>query len=464
MPLFFHKNNIFLTELIAILYLLGCEKMKIKKKISIYCLLGLSILSLSSCFKSTITIEKVELEGNVKDSLVNERPIQSIGNNNILAVPLNLYNDYNSDMLDKLDKALFGTSEETGYYSLSNYIKESSYQKLNLDIKRTEPLSVDSNSFDNQNVIDSLIDYLNQIEDIKKFDNDNDNYIDSVFVIYTSDLSTTYTFKQRFENNKTIYLDKSINDTLKVGNISFVDYATIEKKYYSYYDTKDLLIDSHELIHQFGHVLGLDDSEDFEPSIGEKGGEYHTTMMSGMSGDFSAFDKMLLKWTDVYIAKGNQTASTTLKPFVTEGKVVLISNHEVTSLYDEYLVLELYSNQKLNKDNCIKPSNPKKNIFYSIRAMHVNAQLKTNSTGRVIKNDTEYNKTGFVADNSVYNYQRTRFILFKEYSGEDEMTNLNLYNGYSSFLLAFYRYNSSKTITFSLVKVEDDTATLSITL
>ena len=157
MPLFFHKNNIFLTELIAILYLLGCEKMKIKKKISIYCLLGLSILSLSSCFKSTITIEKVELEGNVKDSLVNERPIQSIGNNNILAVPLNLYNDYNSDMLDKLDKALFGTSEETGYYSLSNYIKESSYQKLNLDIKRTEPLSVYSNSFDNQNVIDSLI-------------------------------------------------------------------------------------------------------------------------------------------------------------------------------------------------------------------------------------------------------------------------------------------------------------------
>jgi hypothetical protein len=54
--------------------------------------------------------------------------------------------------------------------------------------------------------------------------------------------------------------------------------------------------------------------------------------------------------------------------------------------------------------------------------------------------------------------------VYKDYNSNDGMTNQNLYNGYASFLLAFHRYNSSKTITFSLVKVEDDTATLSITL
>ena len=431
-----------------------------KKRILLLPLLA-SIILLCSC-RSTIKLEQANLSGSIKDAYTSNDPIKSTGLDKVLVIPINFSQSFNSEMLENIEKAFYGSSQDTGYYSLKEYINISSYNKLDLDITINDSLNSNvSDLIKYSDIINDLKDDINNISNIEDFDTDSNNYIDSIYFIYLSD-SNNYSFTDRFKNNFTVFADISLEKNVKIGNVSFVDYKTIEKEYESYYDTTNLLVDSHEIIHQFGYVLGLTDSYDFLPNEGESGGEYNTTMMSGICGDFSAYDKMLLNWTDNYIISGSEIFTTTLNPFVDEGKIILISDHEINSIFDEFLILELYSNKTLNKDNRIK-SKKADEEFYVIRPTHINGELKTNSNGKVLKNDTEYNKTAFRYDNSESTYQRSKVVLIKDYVSGD-FTYDYLFQKNGSFFLEFRRTLKLKSISFALYSITDGVATLKITL
>ena len=431
-----------------------------KKLIALFSLTFGSIL-LTSCLENTATVTDVSLDGNISDALTCDDPISSSGEDKVLVVPLNLNETYTTSMLTTLNTALTGSSEDTGYYSLAEYINISSYNKLSLDISVSEPLTSTYTLENYTSIIEEIKDSILNISDISSFDTDGDSYIDSIYFVYANDSQSKYEYLDRYTNNFTKYVDISLSDTLNIGNVSFVDYATLTKNYEGFYDTESLLVDSHELIHQFGYLLGLQDTYDFNEDEGEEGGEYHSTMMSGITGDFSSSDKTLLGWTTVKQVDGNYTIYEELDTFESSGEIIIWSDHTVTSIFDEYFIIEIYTNTLLNKDNCITGSDSIAVVKFS----HVNNTLRTNSNGKIIKvKDNEYNDSAFLYDNSISEYLRVNLVLTKDYVEDDGLTDESFITDIFSYNAKFQQTNSYGTLTLGLASIEDDTAVVMITV
>ena len=87
-----------------------------KKRILLLPLLA-SIILLCSC-RSTIKLEQANLSGSIKDAYTSNDPIKSTGLDKVLVIPINFSQSFNSEMLENIEKAFYGSSQDTGYYSL----------------------------------------------------------------------------------------------------------------------------------------------------------------------------------------------------------------------------------------------------------------------------------------------------------------------------------------------------------
>lgn len=112
------------------------------------------------------------------------------------------------------------------------------------------------------------------------------------------------------------------------------------------FQNKGRLPDTHVLIHETGHLLGLKDyySEDEDE-------QYFATakfdMMDMNIGDHNAFSKMLLDWTTPYVIQKPTTFK--LHSFIKTGECIILTSSWNQTPMDEYLLLEFYTPTGINK-------------------------------------------------------------------------------------------------------------------
>ena len=295
--------------------------------------------------------------------------LDSIGAKPILVIPVSFADaePFSEADLAKLNAAYTGEEGETGFFSLCDFYKQSSYGKLNLDITILDPIVSDvySDTFAFQYTVSSqaLADFLNQIVDqckasgldSKKYDVDNDGYLDAVHLICKNKDNVIWSGQQDMTKVWWSYTDVDPNDPNKddpqPGIYFWSAFSQLETEFYT------PGIDTHTLIHETGHTLGLDDyysyysDEDGSPLGG-------VDMMDLASGDHNAVSKSLLGWVNPFVpSKEDEEFEITLHDFQSTGECLALVNHDSWNgnAYGEYFMLEYYTPTGLNKPDAEKP-------------------------------------------------------------------------------------------------------------
>ena len=339
---------------------------------------------------------------------------RSTGDVNILVVPVNFdlndirhyerssYIDFNDgDYLEAMEYTFNGTSSLDGanpyWESVSSYYKKSSYGKLNLNFEITDPFTPEMSASEflskedltsssssvggSQALITDILEHGLTKNDVPidifdaKYDQNEDGYIDGMWLIYNViDGDLVSSESQPFWAYTTNYLAKA-TDT-ETGEIKIVGtrYANCALSFL--YDDSTLGYDAHTIIHETGHMLGLDDyySYDNSGNYGYLGG---IDMMDLNIGDHSAFSKYALGRIEPTVIYKNDT-TITLKPFEDTGEALIIpSSYYNDSAFSEYLILEYETPTGLNKLDATKKYRNAYPLAFSkgLAIYHVDARL-----------------------------------------------------------------------------------------
>ena len=286
--------------------------------------------------------------------------LNSVGNASILLVPVETSDgpSWTETMLTNLETSFLGESNETAWQSVSSFYEQSSYGKLkitgevastlklNYSTKSLASASVDeSGSHPDYVALDAFTRDSTYDELRKKYDTDGDGYIDSVVFMYSNAIDndngywawvywSSYTANLNYPN---------VNSYMWVS----YDFIIENKKsslghYYAAYGNK---IDGHTIIHETGHLLGLDDYYNSDDSWDPSGA---LDMSSNNVGDHSIYSKMVLGWADPYYVKTDSEVTLTLRTSSTYGDAIIINDSWNGSLMDEYIAIEYYSSTGLN--------------------------------------------------------------------------------------------------------------------
>lgn len=338
----------------------------------------------------------------------------STGDVNILVVPVNFdlndirpyerrsYIDFNDDnYLEAIEYTFNGVSSLDGanpyWESVSSFYEKSSYKKLNLNFEITDPFTPEMSASEflskedltsssssvggSQALITDILEHGLTKNDVpidvfdSKYDRNEDGYIDGMWLIYNViDGDLVSSESQPFWAYTTNYLAKA-TDT-ETGEIKIVGtrYANCALSFL--YDDSTLGYDAHTIIHETGHMLGLDDyySYDNSGNYGYLGG---IDMMDLNIGDHSAFSKYALGWIEPTVIYKNDT-TITLKPFEDTGEALIIpSSYYNDSAFSEYLILEYETPTGLNELDATKKYRNAYPLAFSngLAIYHVDARL-----------------------------------------------------------------------------------------
>lgn len=325
-----------------------------------------------------------------------EGVIPSIGSPNIIVVPVNftdlvsIYDFNNEQSINRLNAAFNGTNEDhTNSYShsLRSFYNESSYGLLDMNFIISDVFvpSFKSSSFiSKESKTDGGGTYAILEEFYKKgkingqsinfkdskYDINNDGFVDGIWLIYNDNRSSTsdnywpYTYWYYALDSQGNIIDSDVNLSC---------YANCSA-YFTYEDS-NVGEDYHTLVHETGHMLGLDDYyiTDSTSDMSAIGG---LDMMDYNVGDHNAFSKYALNWVEPYLLKGEGTI--TLKPFESSGDCLIVpSSYFNNSAFSEYLIFEYYTPTGLNKLDATN-AYPNRDLYFSkngIRIFHVDARL-----------------------------------------------------------------------------------------
>ena len=347
-----------------------------------------------------------------KDGPLTQEGLPSLGNPKMLVIPINLRTkNATTTILKDVQTAFCGTSAETGWESVESYYKKSSYGKLDLDCDVMQSWFTPKYSASYYNayydeytgangstlILREALAYYESKLDLTEYDYDKDGYIDSVWLIYNCAVD--------YESDDSIYwafmnweYDDRKYDGVKAYNYAFAgtDFMYEELDPHA---SKPIKVNAHTYIHETGHLMGLDDYYDYDEETGPSGGTYCADMMDDSIGDHGVISKMLLGWVTPTIVTGSGVGEYTLSSFTKTGEFLLISDHEITSIYDEYFLVEFYTNEGLNEND--RPIlNDGYEVAEGIRIMHVDARIYYNKEGKVDVNPGDAYTTGFLYDNS----------------------------------------------------------------
>lgn len=265
------------------------------------------------------------------------------------------------------------TGNDTDYYSVEEYYYISSYGMLDLEFTvvdswfrpdysstyyetLTQRYNGEEYFIGDQVIMDEALEYLSKSMDLSKFDSDNNGIIDAVIMIntLTIDDQSDFHWAYRYWND---YTDKygyfyeydgvSANDYIW-ASYQFMHESYDERYGYSYDDTG--VMNTYTYIHEFGHILGVDDYYDTS---------YRTDttpldgcdIMDGMTGDHNPYTKFNLGWlTTSKLITTSTSITLTLDSFTETGDTIIIANNWVDSLgaYQEYYIVVYYTMTGLN--------------------------------------------------------------------------------------------------------------------
>ena len=292
------------------------------------------------------------------------KDLPSIGDVNLLVIPVKFKNSTYCDdkhqgydhMKEEIEKAFFGEASETGWESVKSYYEKSSYNKLHIDGVVTDWFTLDL-TFEEVNNIDPhrYIEPTNYVlreatrwyqenhQSDMDFDANDDGHIDSVWLIYDAPNKNEYHIDWAYTTWD--YYNFRQEPSLETPKPYAYAWAGVDFLYTGKYvdENNNKLVDAHTLIHETGHLLGLEDYYDYDGKMGTAGG---LDMMDNNIGDHTAYSKYSLGWTNPYVVTGD--SEITIKPFESSGDMILIKDDWNHSAMDEYLLIEFYTPTGLN--------------------------------------------------------------------------------------------------------------------
>ena len=304
----------------------------------------------------------------------------SKGNVNILVVPVEFsdLSEFDNETLNMIDDT-FNSTNPTYFESVKSYYQTCSYNKLNFNFTLCDPYTsiISSTNFKRleTNGINGTTRILNDMYNkltingesvnYSNYDSDLDGYVDGVWLIYNN-ANANEVFNQSNYWAYTSYLDVSPDLTNPVFNT----FANCSK--FFLYEGNSSGYDAHTLIHETGHMLGLEDYYSYDNYYSASGG---LMMMDLNIGDHDSFSKFSLGWIDPIVI--NKECEVTLKPLTTEGKAIIIpSESYYGNAFGEYLIIEFYSPNKLNSlDRSVIYNQARLYSDLGIIVYHVDARL-----------------------------------------------------------------------------------------
>ena len=305
---------------------------------------------------------------------------------------------------EDIQKAYFGTEEETGWHSVASYYKEESKGKLNLQgtvsdwyepgISASTAGSPDSRTFDTGDLVTRAVNwyFTTTGESKADYDSDGDKVLDGVMLIYAAPDYITWKKGDSY-SNLWAYCFWIQPEGTPIGiypNVFFwasYDFiygnntaaARTGNMYYNG-DTSHCTIDAHTYIHEMGHVFGLEDYYDYSTNSYTPAGIF--SMQDFNVGGHDPFSVFACGWASAYVPDSTDTI--TISTFQSSHDLILLSGHgfnQYESPFDEYLLLELYSPDGLNEHDAKyayqNNQNTKGPHTKGIRLWHVDARLAT---------------------------------------------------------------------------------------
>lgn len=367
-----------------------------------------------------VPADKVDLELNYNDlsgTLSNNKSVMpSLGDANLLVIPVHLPggNEYKTDKVKSdIEKVFFGDKDDSslGFKSVKQYYSEASYGKFNLSgtvtdwfdattlVSDVKDITSGTEGTIVNKILRGAVDWAGSSQGInlKDFDNNEDGNIDGVYLVYDHLDWTTENYIQHESNpqfdSSTLnqafwnftywdFYSESKNDEPSTSGFSW---SSFDMMYTSYCernknDTPDLSdlskikLDSHTFIHEFGHLLGLEDYYSSSDSSYHPAGE--STMMDQNIGDLDSYSKMLLGWVTPYVVYGTSEITITNVSKNSGNSVIVIpSNYTEISQsvedaikgnridkfrytfnpFSEYLMIDLYTPDGNNEQDTYGP-------------------------------------------------------------------------------------------------------------
>ena len=422
----------------------------------------------------------------VDNCIYNMSVTPTLGSPKLLVVPI-LLNDSTTyyPQLDTTEgkaqakeairKAVFGTESETGWHSVKSYYYEESRGVCNIEgsVHDWYTTSYRYEQITDTNIISNIIEAAvnnwksSHSSEIKSYDTDGDGYLDGVIAIYGApDYSITES------NNKMMWAFTSWTNQGKstaspnVKNYIWGALSFLET------DTTYCNIDAHTLIHETGHLFGLDDYYDYNDTsrIANYNWAGGFSMQDYNVGGHDPFSALAFGWAKPYVP--TETCTIELHPFATTGDVIMLTPEYTASPFDEYLLIEYYTPTGLNAFDTYHayagkyPSGVTNN---GIRLWHVDARLAQINNMYAKQNDyyTDYTLTSNIilgkryvvgatnthydprGENNSYtskiqellNYRLLDLIRRNDYSGSNRGTllkNAHLFKAGDSFDIANY--------------------------
>ncbi|HRY78458.1 MAG TPA: M6 family metalloprotease domain-containing protein [Candidatus Izemoplasmatales bacterium] len=304
----------------------------------------------TSTANEAFVLEDYETIGDAYEQADEVISIPSKGNVKGLVLAID-FSDYpsNGDLVSLADlQTVFnGTSESIPYESVKSYFAISSMNALNLSFDIYGFYRADYSSahyaadYEEGNPASDLVvevlDYYNSIIDYTQYDANDDGYLDALYIIYTAPVSFDYGSDLWWA-----YMDVCVY---------YDQFDGMEPYYYvfsgtDFFDDGSGDLDARTIIHETGHLLGLEDYYDYDDSDqNNSGGLGGFDMMDNTLGDMNPFSKLLLGWITPTVVTGNGTFR--LPKYVEAGEVLLVIPEWRGTIFDEYLLICNYSPEGL---------------------------------------------------------------------------------------------------------------------
>ena len=311
---------------------------------------------------------------------------------------------------EDINTVYFGKNTDIGWRSVKTYYEEESHDanlKITGDVSNWyEPgvaatnYYVDSSPNDGpvktKNLVKSAVDWYfehNTDKSRSDYDCNKDGYLDGVMLIYAAP-DYQILNNQNYQNMWAYCFwiqEKNSNASNPVANAFF--WASYDFMYGSEVCklrtgkdnnhsgfTKYTSLDSHTYIHEMGHMFGLVDYYDYSSFKFNPAGGF--SMQDHNVGGHDPFSSYALGWGKAYVP--TETTEIYLKPFTSTGEMIILSpNYNLTTrtAFDEYLILEYYTNGGVNymdTNNMYmegKKDYPTGSKQPGIRLWHVDARL-----------------------------------------------------------------------------------------
>ena len=303
-----------------------------------------------------------------------------------------------------IQKTYLGTNSDTGWRSVKTFYEEESQGAMTLTGVVTDWYNVGvsyksyANKSSGQSATTSLVTtasnaYFSKAGSDPKssFDTNNDGYLDGVMLIYAApdcqslgneDYGNLWAYC--FWVQQSASVGNPIPNVFFWASYDFMyssskSYTQTGKTSYGHGDTSHCNLDSHTFIHEMGHVLGLDDYYDYSSNGFEPAGGF--SMQDMNVGGHDPYSVMAYGWADPYIP--TKTMSITINPFQSSHDMILLANHTVNSVFDEYMLLELYTPTGLNQFDTTyqyRGGYPQGSSTAGIRLWHIDARLVSYTT------------------------------------------------------------------------------------